>query len=60
MAQYGLNGDQKTQAELALATTAHIIGNSLKTVFEIGWENQLWVQGLRNGLRINVQIQFLF
>jgi hypothetical protein len=60
MAQYGLNGDQKTRAELAIATTAHIIGNSLKTIFEIGWENELWVQGLRNGLRINVQIQFLF
>lgn len=60
IAQYGSNGDQKTRAELALATTAHIIGNSLKTVFEIGWENELWVQGLRNGMRINLQLQFLF
>jgi hypothetical protein len=60
MAQYGLNGDQKTRAELVVATTAHIIGNSLKTVFEIGWENELWVRGLRTGLRINLQLQFLF
>lgn len=60
MAQYGLNGDQKTEAELAVATTAHIIGNSLKTIFEIAWENELWVQGLRNGMRINLQLQFLF
>ena len=59
-AQYGANGDQTTAAELALAGTAHIIGNSLKTVFEVAWQNELWEQGLRNGLRINLQLQFLF
>ena len=59
-AQYGENGDQTTTAELALAGTAHIIGNSLKTVLEVAWQNQLWAQGLRNGLRINLQLQFLF
>ncbi|MEM7436457.1 MAG: hypothetical protein AAF436_14975 [Myxococcota bacterium] len=60
IAQYGLNGDQKTNAELALAATAHIIGNSLKTVLQTAWENQRWVQGPRNGLRIELQLQFLF
>ncbi|MDH3201679.1 MAG: OprO/OprP family phosphate-selective porin [Myxococcales bacterium] len=60
LAQYGANGDQVTQAELAMATTAHIIGNSLKTVLEVAWENELWDRGLRNGLRITLQIQFLF
>jgi hypothetical protein len=60
LAQYGANGDQITQAELAMATTAHIIGNSLKTVLEVAWQNERWAQGLRNGLRITLQIQFLF
>lgn len=60
IAQYGDNGDQITNAELALATQAHIIGNSLKAVLQVAWANQLWVQGLRNGLRIELQFQFLF
>jgi hypothetical protein len=60
MAQYGLNGDQITQGQLSLATTAHIIGNSFKAVFEVSWQNELWTQGLQNGLLINLQLQFLF
>jgi len=60
IAQYGENGDQITNAELALATQSHIIGNSLKAVFQVAWANQLWVQGLRNGLRVELQLQFLF
>ena len=58
--QYGANGAQMTDAELATAVTAHIIGNSLKVVFETAWENQVWESGLRNGLRINLLLQFLF
>lgn len=60
IAQYGENGDQITNDELALAGTAHIIGNSLKTVAEFAWESQLWAQGRRNGIRLSLQLQFLF
>ncbi len=60
IAQYGLNGQQRTDAELALATTAHIIGNSLKTMFEAAWQNQRWDAGPRNGLRLTIQLTFLF
>ena len=60
MAQYGRNGDQKTNSELALAGTAHIIGNSLRVVTQAAWLSQLWNTGLRNGLRMNVQLQVLF
>lgn len=60
MEQYGQNGNQKTNDELALAGTSHIIGNSLKVVAEAAWLSQLWNQGRRNGLRLNLQIQFLF
>ncbi|MGB5810222.1 MAG: porin [Polyangiales bacterium] len=59
-AQYGLNGDQITEAELALAGAAHIIGNSLKTTLQTSWVNERWVQGARNGLRVELQVQFLF
>lgn len=58
--QYGRNGDQKTDAELALAATAHIIGNSLKTILQTAWENQRWIDSARNGLRVELQLQFLF
>jgi hypothetical protein len=59
-AQYGQNGNQITNDELALAGTAHIIGNSLKLVAQAAWESQLWAQGRRNGLVLNLQLQFLF
>ncbi len=59
-AQYGENGDQITRAELAIATTAHIIGNSLKMALELAWQNELWAQGRRDGLGITLQLQFLF
>jgi hypothetical protein len=58
--QYGRNGDQVTNDELALAGTAYIIGNSLKAVAELAWETQLWNTGRRNGLRFNLQLQLLF
>ncbi|MEM9731382.1 MAG: porin [Myxococcota bacterium] len=58
--QYGRNGEQKTNGELAIAGTAHIIGNSLKTVLQFTWENQRWVEAARNGLRVEIQLQFLF
>jgi len=58
--QFGQNGNQITNNELALAGTAHVIGNSLKVIGQFAWESQLWVQGLRNGLVINIQLQFLF
>jgi len=60
IAQYGANGDQITSDQLALAGTAHIIGNSLKTVAEFAWESQLWAEGRRNGVRLSLQLQFLF
>ncbi|MGB5697252.1 MAG: hypothetical protein WBM46_16460 [Polyangiales bacterium] len=60
IAQYGANGDQITNDQLALAGTAHIIGNSLKTVAELAWESQLWAEGRRNGVRLSLQLQFLF
>ena len=60
MEQYGQNGNQITNNELALAGTSHIIGNSLKVVAEIAWQSQLWEQGLRNAFRFNLQLQFLF
>jgi hypothetical protein len=60
MAQYDRNGDQTTESELALAGTAHIIGNSLRVVAQAAWLSQLWNTGLRNGLRINLQLQLLF
>jgi hypothetical protein len=59
-AQYGANGDQITTANLALAGTAHIIGNSLKVVAEGAWETQLWDVGRQNGLRLTLMLQFLF
>jgi hypothetical protein len=59
-AQYGQNGNQITNNELALAGTAHVIGNSLKVIGQVAWASALWAQGLRNGLTINVQLQFLF
>ncbi len=58
--QYGQNGDQTTNNELALAGTSHIIGNSLKVVAEAAWMAQRWEAGRRNGFRLNLQLQFLF
>jgi hypothetical protein len=58
--QYGQNGNQITNGELALAGCAHVIGDSLKVVAEFAWESQRWVQGRRNGLALGLQIQLLF
>ena len=58
--QYGQNGDQTTNNELALAGTSHIIGNSLKVVAEAAWTAQRWETGRQNAFRCNVQLQFLF
>jgi hypothetical protein len=58
--QYGLNGEQATNNELALAGTSHIIGNSLKVLAEAAWMAQGWEAGRRNAFRFNVQLQFLF
>ena len=60
MEQYGRNGDTTTNAELVVAGSAHIIGNSLKVVTQVAWLNQLLNTGLRNGIRLNVQLQLLF
>lgn len=60
LAQYGDNGRQITNDELALAGTAHIIGNSLKAVAEVAWISELWDVGRQNGIRLNLQLQFLF
>lgn len=60
MLQYGRNGEQKTNEELALAGTSHIIGNSLKVVAEVSWQTQLWITGRRHGFRSNLQLQLLF
>ena len=60
MMQYGQNGNQITNDELALAGSAHIIGNSLKVVGEFAWVSQLWAQGRRNGVGLGMQIQLLF
>jgi len=60
VAQYGRNGDQTTNAELVAAGTAHIIGNSLRVVAQMAWLSQLWDTGLRNGIRMNLQVQLLF
>lgn len=59
-AQYGRNGDQTTNNDLALAGSARIIGNSLKVTAEVAWQQQLWNTGRRNGLRVNAQLQLLF
>ena len=58
--QFGQNGNQITNDELALAGTSHIFGNSLKVLAQAAWESQLWAQGRRNGLALNLQLQFLF
>lgn len=58
--QYGRNGDQTTNGELALAGIAHIIGNSLRVVGQGAWLSQLWNTGVRHGIRLNVQLQLLF
>jgi hypothetical protein len=58
--QYGQNGEQTTNNELALAGTSHIIGNSLKVVAEAAWQAQRWDAGRQNLFRFNVQLQFLF
>lgn len=58
--QFGRNGDQVTNQELALAGTAYIIGDSLKAIAEFAWEAQLWNTGRRNGVRGNLQLQLLF
>jgi len=58
--QYGQNGEQSTNNELALAGTSHIIGNSLKVVAEAAWMAQRWEAGRRNAFRFNLQLQFLF
>jgi len=58
--QYGQNGKQTTNNELAIAGTSHIIGNSLKVVAEAGWNAQRWEAGRRNGFQFNLQLQFLF
>ena len=60
MEQYGRNGDQTTNQELALAGTSYIIGNSLKVVAETAWVQQLWNTGRANGFRFNMQLQLLF
>jgi hypothetical protein len=60
MQQYGQNGAQTTNNELALAGTSHIIGNSLKVLAEAAWMAQRWEAGRRNAFRINLQFQFLF
>jgi hypothetical protein len=60
MEQYGQNGEQTTNNELALAGTSYIIGNSLKVVAEAAWMAQRWEAGRLNGFRFNVQLQFLF
>lgn len=58
--QYGRNGDQTTNQELALAGTSHVIGNSLKIVAEAAWIRQLWNTGRLDGIRLNLQLQLLF
>ncbi len=58
--QYGENGEQTTDNQLAIAGTSHIIGNSLKVVAEAAWVAQRWEAGRRNGFVIDVQLQFLF
>jgi len=58
--QYGQNGEQTTNNELALAGTSHIIGNSLKVVAEVAWMAQHWETGRLNAFRFNLQLQFLF
>ncbi|MFZ1863524.1 MAG: porin [Polyangiales bacterium] len=60
MMQYEQNGNQVTNDQLALAGTAHIIGNSLKVIAEFAWVSQLWAQGRRNGVGLGFQIQLLF
>lgn len=58
--QYGQNGNQTTNNELAVAGTSYVIGNSLKVVAEAAWIAQRWEAGRRNGFRANLQLQFLF
>jgi hypothetical protein len=60
MEQYGQNGDQTTNNELAVAGTSYVIGNSLKVVAEAAWMAQRWEAGRRNAFRLNIQLQFLF
>jgi hypothetical protein len=60
MQQYGQNGDQTTNNELAVAGTAYIIGNSLKVVAEAAWTAQRWEAGRQNAFRFDLQFQFLF
>jgi len=60
MIQYERNGDRSTDAELVLASTAHIIGNSLRVVAQTAWRSQLWNTGVRHVVRLNVQLQLVF
>jgi hypothetical protein len=59
-AQYGRNGDRRTDSELVLAGTSHIIGNSLRVVAQVAWRSQIWDTGTRQGIRTNLQLQLLF
>jgi hypothetical protein len=58
--QFGENGEQTTDNQLAIAGTSHIIGNSLKVVAEAAWVAQRWEAGRRNGFAFDLQLQFLF
>jgi hypothetical protein len=60
VAQYGRNGDQTFDQDLGLASSARVIGNSLKVVGEVTWQRQIWNTGARNGVRINAQLQLVF
>ena len=58
--QFGQNGEQTTNNQLAIAGTSHIIGNSLKVVAEAAWVAQRWEAGRRNGFVFDLQLQLLF
>ena len=58
--QYGRNGDQTTNQDLALAGVTRVIGNSLKVIGEVAWARQLWNTGALNGFRLNIQLQLVF
>ena len=58
--QYGRNGDQTTDQDLALAGQSRVIGDSLKITAETAWVMQIWNTGRLNGFRLNIQLQLLF
>lgn len=52
--------DYGAQHQVALALSAHILGNSLKSLLEVDWEGQPVDQGRQDVLIVTLLPQFVF